>query len=72
MRNDTRWRVIPATRLSCVLSLVAGVLLLGSSILTSSRTPFSAPALQIVVAVLAAVMVICAVIGLASPRLRGR
>jgi hypothetical protein len=72
MRNDTRWRVIPSTRFTCVVSLIAGVLLLGSAIWTLNTQPVRIPVLQIIAGVAAAALIVCAVIGLASPRLRGR
>jgi len=72
MRNDTRWRVIPSTRFACLVSLVAGVLLLGSAIWTMSTEPVRVSVLQIIAGVAAAALIVCAVIGLVSPRLRGR
>jgi hypothetical protein len=72
MRDGRRWSFIPGTRASCLLSLLAGVLLLGQAIWMLSTHEGAAPPLQIVVAVLAAVLIVLAVTGLVSPRLRGR
>ncbi len=68
----TRWHVIPRTTPLCWLSMAAGVLLLVSSIVTLSTSAARVPALEIIVAVLAVVLIVCAALGLAKPRLRGR
>lgn len=69
MRNETRMHVVPRTKAACYLTLLAGVLLLAG---TTLRLREGVAVLPVVSVVLAVVVIGCAVVGLASPRLRGR
>ncbi|MEA5363248.1 hypothetical protein VA596_27205 [Amycolatopsis sp., V23-08] len=68
----TRWQLIPRTTPLCWLSLVAGVLLLVSSIITLTTAAARVPVLEVIVAVVAVFLIVCAVLGLAKPQLRNR
>ncbi|GAA5171314.1 MULTISPECIES: hypothetical protein [Amycolatopsis] len=72
MTDRTRLHWVPATAARCWLSLFAGVVLLGSSIWMLSTGDERLPVFSVVAAVAAALLVIIAVVGLVSPRLRGR
>jgi membrane protein DedA with SNARE-associated domain len=72
MPEKTRFRLIPATRFQCLLSLLAGVLLLAYAGWQLSTSDVRYPVFLVIAAVAAAAMVGCAVIGLAAPRLRDR
>jgi hypothetical protein len=72
MPNTGRMRIIPETRRQCAISIVAGLLLAVISAVTLATTTVRAPALEIVVGVLGVLMVVFALIGLASPGMRGR
>ncbi|HEX3789853.1 MAG TPA: hypothetical protein VHW44_18445 [Pseudonocardiaceae bacterium] len=71
MGNNVRWRMIPTTRAQCILSLIAGVLLTVSGLWQLFTTSVRVPVLEVLVAVLGVVLIICALIGLASPGSRG-
>jgi hypothetical protein len=68
----TRWQVIPRTAPLCWLSLAAGVLLLASSVITLTTSSARVPLLEVVVAVVAVALIVCAALGLAKPQLRNR
>ncbi|MFG1647424.1 hypothetical protein ACGFMK_44695 [Amycolatopsis sp. NPDC049252] len=68
----TRWQVIPRTVPLCWLSLAAGVLLLVSSIITLATAATRIPVLEVIVAVVAVFLIVCAALGLAKPQLRNR
>jgi hypothetical protein len=68
----TRWQVIPRTAPLCWLSMAAGVLLLISSIITLTTAAARVPVLEVIVAVLAVLLIVCAALGLAKPQLRDR
>ncbi|MFJ1758935.1 hypothetical protein ACIOD2_01380 [Amycolatopsis sp. NPDC088138] len=68
----TRWQLIPRTTPLCWLSLAAGVLLLVSSIITLTTAAARVPVLEVIVAVVAVFLIVCAVLGLAKPQLRNR
>lgn len=65
-------RLIPPTPAFCLLNLVVGVLLIATSWWALATANVRIPVLEVVVIVAAAGMVVCSIIGLASPRLRGR
>jgi hypothetical protein len=70
--NGTRMRLIPPTQALCFLNLGAGALLLLLSAWALMTSVVRIPSLEIIVIVAAIVQMVCAVIGLASPRMRGR
>ncbi|MET7991993.1 hypothetical protein ABZU76_13865 [Amycolatopsis sp. NPDC005232] len=72
MTGNTHWHVIPRTAALCWLTMVAGVLLLGSSILTLATDDSRVPVLEIIVSVVGAALISFAVAGLVKPQLRGR
>jgi hypothetical protein len=72
MAERNRWHVIPRTAPLCWLSMIAGVLLLVSSIVTLTTTAARVPVLEVLVAVAAVALMVCAGIGLTRPGLRGR
>ncbi|GAB3899947.1 hypothetical protein GCM10029964_086610 [Kibdelosporangium lantanae] len=69
--RDSRWHFIPSTPANCVLSLVAGLLLAGVTVwqIVDHGSVTVLPAIVVVVSV---VWIALAVVGLVSPRLRGR
>ncbi|GAB3899207.1 hypothetical protein GCM10029964_084790 [Kibdelosporangium lantanae] len=69
--RDSRWHFIPSTLANCVLSLVAGLLLVGVTVwqIVDHGSVTVLPAIVVVVSV---VWIALAVVGLVSPRLRGR
>jgi hypothetical protein len=71
-RLPMKMRFIPTTRAYCLLNLVVGALLIVSSGWALASTSVRVPALEIIVILAAAAMMVCAVIGLVSPRMRGR
>ncbi|MDT7800145.1 MAG: hypothetical protein QOI78_3578 [Actinomycetota bacterium] len=68
----TRWQLIPRTTPLCWVSLAAGVLLLVSSIITLTTAAARVPVLEVIVAVVAVLLIVCAVLGLTKPQLRNR
>ncbi|MEV6899033.1 hypothetical protein [Amycolatopsis sp. NPDC051372] len=72
MAGNTHWHVIPRTAALCWLTMVAGVLLLGSSILTLATDDTRVPVLEIIVSVAGAALIVFAVAGLVKPQLRRR
>ncbi|GHF37502.1 type VI protein secretion system component VasK [Amycolatopsis bartoniae] len=72
MSERTRFRFVPATRNSCLLFLLVGVLLLASDIWQLSTQDARVPVFTIIAAVAAVALIVLAVVGLAVPRLRGR
>ena len=71
MSNRTRWHFIPETRTTSVLFLLAGLLLLVSAIWQLQGSA-GTPVLLVISAVLAVALIATSLIGLLSPRLRGR
>lgn len=69
---SSRFHVIPPTTGYCLLNLGVGAVLIASSAYALAATDVRVPALEIIVIVVAAVLMACAVIGLVSPRMRGR
>lgn len=69
MRQDTKWYVIPRTAAMCWLTLAAGVLLL---VVTVPRMTDGVAILPMISVLAAVALVVFGVIGLVSPRLRGR
>ncbi|HEX4221305.1 MAG TPA: hypothetical protein VHZ97_03015 [Pseudonocardiaceae bacterium] len=72
MSSENRWHVIPRTPTQCVVNLVVGLLLAVQAIIVLNTTAVVVPALEVIVAVLGCVLVLCAIVGLAAPALRGR
>jgi hypothetical protein len=64
MPDRIRWRWLPATRNQSLISIAAGVLLAVSSIWSLVDSSVRLPALEVVVAVAAVVMVVCGIVGL--------
>jgi hypothetical protein len=72
MAESTRWHVIPKTKPLCYLGLVVGILLFVPAVWTLNTESVRVPALEVAVAVIAVILAACSIIGLVSPRLRGR
>jgi hypothetical protein len=72
MAENSRWHVIPKTKPLCYLGLFAGILLFASSMWTLSTDSARIPIFSIIAAVCALALAAFSIIGLASPRLRGR
>ena len=70
--NGTRWTLVPTTKATCYLSLLAGVLILAGVIWQFSDETPRVPVLPIIAAVAAVAAIGFAIAGLVSPRLRGR
>ncbi|MDT8914755.1 hypothetical protein [Amycolatopsis sp. PS_44_ISF1] len=71
-KTHRRFTFIPGTRGGCWFSLVAGVLLLALEVADLTTHTVGNVYLTVLVAVLAVIMIVLAVVGLAVPRLRGR
>jgi hypothetical protein len=71
MSTETRWTVVPRSTASCVLALVAGVLLLGS-VIWQMADAGGVAVLPLVAAVAAFALIVVAVVGLVLPKTRGR
>jgi hypothetical protein len=71
MYHESRWHFVPKSVGACLLSLVAGVLVLGSVIwqLTDAG---KVAVLPLIAAVLAVALIVLAVVGLVLPKTRGR
>jgi archaellum biogenesis protein FlaJ (TadC family) len=69
MRQDTKWYVIPRTAAMCWLTLAVGVLLL---VVTVPRMTDGVAILPMISVLAAVALVVFGVVGLVSPRLRGR
>ncbi|WP_326837458.1 hypothetical protein VSH64_21635 [Amycolatopsis rhabdoformis] len=72
MTDNRRWTVIPRTAALCWLSMGAGALLLGSSVVTLLTNDARVPVLEIVVSLAGLALIVFAVLGLVKPHLRGR
>ncbi|MGW4488345.1 hypothetical protein ACWEOE_31415 [Amycolatopsis sp. NPDC004368] len=72
MAEDRRWNVIPRTAALCWLSVAAGVLLLGSSVVTLVTNDARVPVLEIIVSLAGLALIVFGAVGLAKPHLRGR
>jgi uncharacterized membrane protein YhaH (DUF805 family) len=72
MSDRNRWHVVPRTTWMCVLMLLIGAALVVQAALRLGAGQGDAAALEVVVAVLGAVVALCALAGLVFPRLRGR
>ena len=71
MHGETRWRFIPKSAAACLLSLLAGVLVLGS-VIWQMTDAGDVATLPLVAAVLAVALIALAVVGLVLPKTRGR
>jgi len=72
MNGTSRWRFVPATKATCYLSLLAGVLILAGVIWQFSDGMPRVPVLPVIAAVAAVAAIGFAIAGLVSPRLRDR
>jgi hypothetical protein len=74
MTDKTRRKlvIVPTTRSQCYFSLAAGIFLLCLELTNFATDTVSSPFLAILIAVLAVLMIACAIIGLAFPATRGR
>ena len=71
MHGETRWNVVPKSVSSCLLSLVAGVLLLGG-VLWQMTDAGDVAIIPMVSAVLSVALIVLAVVGLVRLKVRDR
>jgi hypothetical protein len=71
MQGETRWHVVPKSVGTALLSLVAGVLVLGS-VIWQMADAGKVAILPMVAAIAAVALIAVAVLGLARPKTRGR
>jgi len=71
MSGGTRWNVVPRSAVASVLSLVAGLLILGSTVWQMADAGRVA-VIPLIAAVLAVALVVVAVVGLVRKNARGR
>ena len=71
MQAGRRWSFIPQTKALCVIWIVVGALLLSRPIWKLADTG-TVGVFDVIAAIAAAALIVCSVVGLVSPRLRGR